>query len=131
MLAILALGLAAIVTPATAHHSVRGEYDTSRILSLHGAVSKIEWLNPHAHFWLDAQSNDGRVSTWELELPAPNALLKENIRRDFLKQGDRVALVVWGARDGSSLAHVLTLTFADGRAFNFPRQWGPAMSALR
>jgi len=57
--------------------------------------AKIEWLNPHAHFWVVAKNDDGSVSTWELELPSPNALWKEIERANinFVKEGDRLQLI--------------------------------------
>lgn len=119
-LAILVIGLAASAVPLAAHHSVQGEYDTSRTISLEGTVSHIDWLNPHANLWVEAQGE-----MWRLELPAPNALRYQNIPRDFVKQGDQVTADIWRAKDGSLVAHLLTLTTPDGRVLNFPRSWGP------
>ena len=46
-----------------------------------------------------------------------------------VKQGDQVTVILWRARDGSKLAHALTLTAPDGRVMNFPRDWAmPASS---
>jgi hypothetical protein len=111
-----------------AHHSVPAEYNVSQTLTIHGAVTRIEWMNPHAHFWVQVKNDDGTVSEWKMELPAPNALIRESVKRDFIKEGDQVTVSLWPAKDGSRLAHTLTLTFPDGRVMNFPRNWMPASS---
>lgn len=123
-LAVTALGLTASIMPLHAHHSEAAQYDLTRTISIQGTVTRIEWLNPHAHFWAGVQDPNGTVSSWEFELPAPNAMrLRANIGRDFLKQGEHVTMDVWRAKDGSMLAHVSTLTMPEGRVFNFPH-WG-------
>jgi hypothetical protein len=122
------LGLASAM-PTLAHHSVPAQYDVSTMITIQGVVTKTEWTNPHARFWVDTRNADGTVSSWEMELPAPNALRKENVTMDFLKQGDQVTVNLWPAKNGSRLAHALTLTAPDGRVMNFARNWGmPASS---
>ena len=124
IVAVCGLGLAAAVMPMRAHHSVQATFDVSTTIAIQGVVSRTEWNNPHARFWVDAKNDDGSVSSWELELPAPNALLRGGVKRDFVKQGDYVNVNLWRAKDGSRLAHCLTLTLPDGRVMNFPRSWG-------
>ena len=128
--AVAGFGLSAFIAPLLAHHSVPAEYDISKTLTIRGIVTKTEWMNPHARFWVDAKNDDGTVANWEMELPPPNALKRqEGGKLDFVKQGDQVTVVLWRAKDGSRLAHALTLTAPDGRVMNFPRGWGmPANS---
>jgi len=118
--AISVLTLATSVTPVRAHHSVPATFDVSKEITIRGAVTKIEWTNPHGRFWVDARNDDGTVSNWELELPPPNAV-KRRLGLDFLKLGDQVTVELWRAKDGSPLANTLTLTVPDGRVFNFSR----------
>jgi hypothetical protein len=82
-------------------------------------VTGIEWMNPHARLWVDTRNDDGSVSGWELELPPPNALKRALGSLDFVKQGDQVSVNLWRAKDGSRVAHTLTLTTPDGRVMNF------------
>ena len=46
---LLALLLASVVQPATAHHSVPVNFDQSEI-TIEGVLTDIKWVNPHAHF---------------------------------------------------------------------------------
>jgi len=114
------LGLVSSVTPALAHHSVAAQYDVGKEIAVRGVVTRLEWMNPHARLWVDAANDDGTVSGWELELPPPNALKRTLGGRDFVKEGDQVSVSIWRARDGSRLAHTLTLTTPDGRVMRFP-----------
>ncbi len=115
------LGLVAYVMPMLAHHSVESEYDVSKMVTIQGVVTKIEWTNPHARFWVDAKNDDGTVSNWEMELPPPNALKLRGVGMDFVKQGDQVTVNLWRAKNGSKLAHALEVTLPDRRVLNFPQ----------
>ena len=119
--AISMLGLVAYVLPMFGHHSVEAEFDTSKMVTIQGLVTKIEWMNPHARFWVDVKNSDGTVSDWEMELPPPNALKLRGVRMDFVKQGDQVTVNLWRAKNGSRLAHTLEVTLPDGRVLIFPQ----------
>ena len=52
---------AALTLPAAAlaHQSFAAEYDANKPVTLKGTVSKIEWTNPHARFYIDVKESDG------------------------------------------------------------------------
>ena len=123
-LPLILLAAASAAVPLLAHHSVAAKFDKSVTLTLRGVVSRIEWMNPHARFWLDTTEDNG-PATWEFELPAPNALGRNQGRqRDFIKVGDQLTVMLWRAKDGSRVAHALSLTLPGGQAVEFPREWG-------
>jgi hypothetical protein len=35
-------------------------------------VTKVEWTNPHARFYIDVKDAGGKVNNWDLELASPN-----------------------------------------------------------
>jgi hypothetical protein len=37
-----------------AHHSFGAEFDARKGLKITGSITKVEWLNPHVYFYLDA-----------------------------------------------------------------------------
>jgi len=74
---------------------------------LSGTVTKVYWKNPHVTFDMDVKDERGRVTSWELELGSPNALLSQGWKVDSLKQGARVAVSGFGARNGSHLANAI------------------------
>ena len=47
-----------------AHHSVAATYDTDKRITLHGAVTQVEWKNPHVFYFIDAVDDSGKVTNW-------------------------------------------------------------------
>ena len=115
----LALGVALCATAGTvqllAHHSFAAEYDANKPVKITGTVTKMEWMNPHARFYVDVKDADGKVTNWNFELGAIPVLLKQGWRRDSLKAGDQVTVEGSRAKDGSSTANARSVVLADGR----------------
>ena len=42
-------------------------YDSSRQVKLTGIVTKIDWANPHAFFFIDVKDAAGTVAVWDLD----------------------------------------------------------------
>jgi hypothetical protein len=109
------LGLLVPALPALAHHSFVAEFDAKRAVTLHGVLTKVEWSNPHAHFYVDVKDESGGMTNWNLELPSPNALRRLGWTRDFLQVGGEVTVIGVLAKDGSKMASAKSVTLADGR----------------
>jgi hypothetical protein len=110
----LAAALAA--APLLAHHSFAAEYDGEKPITLKGVVTKVEWENPHMHFYLDVTDEKGKVEEWKFEGFPPNMLVRQGWKRDVtLKVGDTVTVFAWRARNGMNLAHSREITMADGK----------------
>jgi hypothetical protein len=101
--------------PALAHHAFVAQYDASKSTTLQGVVTKVEWTNPHARFYVDVKDSSGKMSNWNLELASPNALRRLGWTRDVIKVGDTVSVLVAPAKDGTKMANARTVTLADGR----------------
>jgi len=101
--------------PVVAHHAFVAEYDASKSTTLQGVVTKVEWTNPHARFYIDVKDKNGSVTNWNLELASPNALRRLGWTRDAIKVGDTVSVLVAPAKDGTKMANARTVTLADGR----------------
>lgn len=109
-----ALTLAGFAAPLWAHHAFVAVFDLSKQRDFKGTVTEIEWLNPHAHFFLDVLEPSGKIARWEFELGSPNALMQHGWTRYTLKKGDMVTVTGDLARDGSNFAHARSVTLAGG-----------------
>ena len=107
-------GLVLISAPAFPHHSFAAEYDANKPVTLTGTVTKVEWMNPHARFYVDVKDDKGLVANWEFELGSPNGLLREGWTRSSLKHGDVVTVTGALAKDGTKLVNARKITLADG-----------------
>ena len=111
-------GLAVLLLSASglqAHHSFGAEYDDAKPVTITGVISKVDWENPHIHFYVDVKDDAGAVVQWKFEGFPPNMLIRQGWRKDTMKPGDTVTVFGWRARDGSNLAHSREITFADGK----------------
>ena len=108
-------GLLASAPSVLAHNAFAAEYDAQKPVTLKGAVSRVEWTNPHARFYVDVKDENGAVTTWNFELASPNVLVRNGWTRHSLKIGDEVTVQGSLAKDGSKMANARIVTLADGR----------------
>jgi hypothetical protein len=116
---IVAAGFLAATAPVYAHHSGAAEFDSTKKLDLKGVVTKVEWTNPHAHFFMDVKDAGGKLINWNFELASPSILIRNGWKRNSIKEGDVVSVTGSRARDGSNFGITQTIVFPDGRKLNF------------
>ena len=123
----VALAVVAVVATASvlsAHHSVAGQFDESKSVTLKGVISKVDWVNPHIYLYIDVKDGNDTV-TWSLgTVPTAMArragLTKESISG---KVGEVVTIDCIPARDGTKhLGWVNTITYADGHKIELSRR---------
>jgi len=111
----LAVGLGVGVAPLMAHHSFAAEFDGEKPIDLTGAVTKVDWVNPHSWIYIDVKSADGTVVNWGLETGPPNVLYRGGWRRDTVKPGDIISVHGFVAKDGSHTLAARQIKTPDGR----------------
>ncbi len=111
----VSLSLLAGSVPLLAHHSFAAEYDSNKPIKISGVVTKVEWMNPHARFYVDVKGADGKVTNWNFELGAIPVLLKQGWTKNSLKAGDEVTVEGSAAKDNSTSANARSVTLPGGR----------------
>jgi hypothetical protein len=106
----VALGFAlTVAAPLLAHHSFAAEYGSDPA-HLEGAVTKIEWQNPHVFFYIDVKDpQTDKVTNWALEMGAPAVIQRNGWTRNSMKIGDIVIVDGTKAKNGKPLANARTV----------------------
>jgi len=107
-----AVAAALIGTPALAHHSF-AMYDIKKRTTLKGEVKEFKFTNPHTWIYLDVVEN-GKPVTYELEGQQVRLMARAGFKRNSLKPGDKVTILINPLRDGSKGGHFIQVTLADG-----------------
>jgi hypothetical protein len=101
--------------PMLAHHSFAAEFDQTKPVTTTGVVTKLEWTNPHIHFYVDVKQQDGTISHWDFEGGSPNGLGRQGWTRNSLKVGDTVTVQGFRAKDGSNLVSTGMVKLPNGQ----------------
>jgi hypothetical protein len=84
--------------PAFAHHPFASEFDAQAPLTLSGAVTQLEWNEPHVYVHVDAKDPSGQTRNWKLELASPAMLTRKGWSKDTLKQGEVITMKGYRAK---------------------------------
>lgn len=98
---------------ALAHHSFSAEFDVGRPVNITGAVTELEWTNPHAWIHLSVTDEQGNSQEWAVELLGINALIRSGISPKTVKPGDKLTVTGFGARNGTNTANASTVSRAE------------------
>ena len=117
-LPIAALLLAAASTVRT-HHSVLGQFDLSKSVTLTGTITKVDWINPHPYVHLKVTAPTGSATSWQLSTIPIAMMRKAGITKETLSgtPGEVVTVVAHPALNGRPLAWVTRITYADGHFY--------------
>ena len=115
VIALIAISGLSGTLPLRAHHAFAAEFDASKAVRLSGPLTKIEWANPHAFFYIDVKDDHGNTVNWGCEAASPGALTRRGFRKADLKLGNTIVVDGYVARDGSHLIDARRITLSDGR----------------
>lgn len=121
----LAFALAFSV-PASAHHSFAAAYNMENPIEIVGRIVDVRLTNPHSHFFLDVEDDNGNLARWKIEAGTPSGMIRNGYSSEKIKAGDLVTIKGFRARDGSDNGMLTELVTEDGTVYGMfgPRQ-GP------
>lgn len=116
-IALLATALAfGNAVPTAAHHS-HAMFDTSREVTITGAVTNYSYRNPHVFLYVDVKGDNGQVVSWAVEMSNIANMQSRGIHRSTFKIGDVVTVKVNPLKDGRPGGNYTSITAADGKTF--------------
>ncbi len=109
-------GFVALALPVFAHHSFSAEYDGSKVVYISGTLAKVEWANPHIHFYVNAKDSNGTVTLWNFEGAATTLVERNGTHRAdlFSNIGKEVSVRAVPARSIPMRGAAETVKLADG-----------------
>jgi hypothetical protein len=124
----IAIALALLgVDAASAHHSFAAMYDAQKPVRLVGTLTRVEWTNPHSHFFLDVKGRDGKITAWVCEGAAPGILSRRGFSKTDIKIGDALIVDGYLARSGAKVIDARRVELPNGNVvFGGSDDGGPA-----
>jgi hypothetical protein len=113
---LLALAVAGIAAPGSAHHSFAAEFDAAKPVSVEGVITKIRIVNPHSWVYLDVKDKDGATTNWGFEFGTPILLKTKGIAKTDVEPGTRIAIDGYRSRNGGAYGYSRLVKLADGRS---------------
>jgi hypothetical protein len=102
-------------TPLYAHHAFAAEYDAKQFITIKGALTNVDWINPHAWLHIDVKDESGKVVNWSVEFGSPNALLRRGLRKTDFPSGTEVVIEGYRAKNGTATLNGRSVKLPDGR----------------
>jgi uncharacterized protein DUF6152 len=114
---ILALGVMLLAGSAWSHHNMTANFDFNNRVTLTGALTKLDWRNPHIEFFVDAKGDKDQAETWSFEGPPPIFFRDRDISKSDIEAalGKTVTVEASRARDGSRWGLLRNLTLPGGK----------------
>jgi hypothetical protein len=106
-----------LAAQVAAHHGA-GVFDPEKKITVEGAVTDFQFVNPHVLVYVAVKGDDGKEVQWGGELTSPNRLARDQRavkwHKSILKPGDSVTMTGHPARNGAPMMDILKIVDGQG-----------------
>lgn len=112
--ALVAVFLLFVSGPIFAHHGA-ASYDTSKMTTLKGTVTTIQWMNPHVVIDIEVNDTAAKAQKYIVESVSPLGLSRNGWTKDMLKPGDRITVTGNLSKNGTHILRLKKIVFPEGK----------------
>jgi hypothetical protein len=116
----MTLAMLVATAPVSSQPPFSATYDSARQVKLQGPVTRIDWVNPHAFFFINVRDATGTVTNWAVEFGNPLELERDGWKRSTLRIGDVATVEGVPARGEKRQAFARSVSVAGKRLFTPP-----------
>jgi hypothetical protein len=111
LLGVIALSWLAV--PIFAHHGA-ASYDISKMTTLKGTVTSIQWMNPHTEVDIEVNDAAGKPEKYIVESVSPLGLSRIGWTKSSLKPGDQITVTGNLSKNGTHILRLKKIVFPSG-----------------
>jgi uncharacterized protein DUF6152 len=106
-----------LANQAVAHHNMTALFDFNDRVTLNGALTAIDWRNPHIYLTVEVKGGDGAMESWQIEGPSPSFFrIRDLSKADFeSSMGKTIMVELSRSRDHSRSGLIRTLKLPNGK----------------
>lgn len=104
-----------IITDVSAHHAFSANYDLEDIGTVQGVVEEVFWANPHVHYYIRVENDDGSDELWDVETMNVSTMTRRGWTRSTLTVGDEITVTGPQGRSGARRISMSEVERVDGK----------------
>jgi len=110
------LGLLVVFsTMLSAQRALPPGFDSKKPIRVDGVVTMFQWTNPLSFVGVRVNDGKGPSEIYPCALPGSSMLQHLGLKRDAFKEGERVRVEGYLAKDGSNRAYARLITSPEGK----------------
>jgi hypothetical protein len=103
-----------VSVPIFAHHGA-ASYDLSKMTTLKGSITSIQWMNPHAEIDIEVNDTTGKTQKYIVESVSPLGLSRIGWTKNLLKPGDEITVTGNLSKNGTHILRLKKIVFPTGK----------------
>ena len=103
-----------VSVPIFAHHGA-ASYDITKMTTLKGTVTSIQWMNPHAEIEIEVNDATGKPQKYIVESVSPLGLSRVGWTQNLIKQGDQITVTGNLSKNNTHFLRLKKIVFPTGK----------------